>query len=54
MIEKIIFLAVILICTIRIVNYGIYTIKDKNKTGAVGLFIMACMVASSSIYFFIN
>lgn len=51
---KVVFLLIILICTIRIVNYGIYTIRDKNKTGGIGLFIMALMTASTSIYFFIK
>lgn len=46
-----ILLLVVLISTIRTVNYGIYTIKDKNKTGGVGLFIMAFFVALTSIYF---
>lgn len=46
-----IFLVLVLICTIRVVNYGIYTIKDKNKTGGAGLFILAFLVALTSIYF---
>lgn len=54
MIEKVIYIAIIIICTIRVVSYGIYTAKGKNITGAVGLFVMALMVASSSIYFFVN
>lgn len=52
--EKIIFLLIILICTIRIVNYGIYTIRDKNTTGGIGLFVMAFFVVMTSVYFFIK
>lgn len=52
--EKIVFLLVVLIFTIRIVNFGIYTIRDKNKAGGVGLFVMALMTASTSIYFFLK
>ena len=54
MFEKIVFLLVILICTIRVISYGIYTIKDKNITGAIGVFIMAFFTAASSVYFFIE
>ncbi len=54
MFEKIVFLSIIVICTIRVISYGIYTIKNKNITGAVGLFIMAFFTAASSIYFFIE
>lgn len=54
MFEKIVFLLVILICTIRVISYGIYTVKDKNIVGAVGLFVMAFCTAASSICFFIN
>lgn len=52
--EKAVLLLVILICTIRVVNYGIYTIRDKNKTGGAGLFVLALMVASTSVYFLIK
>lgn len=45
-------LIIILICTVRIVSYGIYTIRDNNKTGGVGLFIMALATAASSVFFY--
>lgn len=48
---NIIFLAIILVSTIIVVNYGIYTIKDNNKTGAFGLFLLAAMTALTSVYF---
>ncbi|MGN0106699.1 MAG: hypothetical protein ACI4A5_03240 [Hominilimicola sp.] len=54
MMEKVVFILVIFICTIRIVGYGIFTVKDKNKTGGIGLFVMALMTASASIYFLIK
>lgn len=54
MFEKIVFLLVIIICTVRVVSYGVYTAKDKNITGAVGMFVMAFFTALSSVYFFIN
>lgn len=53
MIEKIIAIAVILICAIRVIGYGIYTAKDKNITGSVSLFVLAAIIISSSAYFFI-
>lgn len=52
--KKAVFLVVVLICTIRVVNYGIYTIRDKNKTGGIGLFVMALMAASTSVYFLLK
>ena len=54
MLEKIVFLIVIIICTVRVISYGVYTARDKNITGAVGLFIMAFFTALSSVYFFID
>lgn len=53
MIEKVIAIAVILICAARVIGYGIYTVKDKNTAGGVGLFILAAIVLSSSTYFFL-
>ncbi len=53
MIEKIVAIAVILICAMRVIGYGIYTAKDKNIAGSVSLFILAALVLSSSVYFFI-
>ena len=52
--ERIIYLTAVLICVIRLVNFGIFTVKDKNKSGGVSLFVMAIMAASTSIYFFIK
>lgn len=54
MIEKIIAIAVVLICTARVIGYGIYTVKDKNILGGVGVFVLAAAVLSSSVYFLIN
>lgn len=53
MIEKIIAIAIILICTMRMIGYGVYTLTDKNKAGGVGLFALAAIVLSSSVYFFL-
>ena len=53
MIEKIIAIAVILVCTVRVIGYGVYTLKDKNTVGGVGLFVIAFLVAISSVYFFL-
>lgn len=47
-------LLIILICTIRVVTYGIYTVKNKNKTGGIGLFALALIIASSSVVFFMK
>ncbi|MCH5209507.1 MAG: hypothetical protein J1F01_00945 [Oscillospiraceae bacterium] len=52
--ERIIYLTAVLICVIRLVNFGIYTVKDKNKTGGVSLFVMAIIAASTSVYFFMK
>ncbi len=52
--EKIIYITAVLICVVRVVNYAIYTIKDKNKTGGAALFVMAAIAASTSVYFFMK
>ena len=52
--EKAIYLTVVLICVIRMVNFGIYTVRDKNKAGGVSLFVMAVLAASTSVYFFMK
>ena len=52
--ERIIYLAAVLVCVIRLVNFGIYTIRDKNKTGGASLFVMALIAASTSVYFFMK
>ena len=52
--EKAVFILVIMICTMRVVNYGIYTIKDKNKTGGIGLFVLALMTVSTLVYFLLK
>lgn len=54
MTEKIVAIAVIIFCAVRVISYGIYTIKDKNKTGGVSLFVLAAVVLSSSVFFFIE
>ncbi len=51
MLNKVIAIIVILICTVRIIGYGVYTIRIKNITGGLGLFLMALFVASSSVFF---
>ena len=51
---KLIFLSIILLCTIIVVNYGVYTLKDKNKSGAFGVFFLASLTALTSIYFFMQ
>lgn len=52
--ELVISLLIILFCTIRVVTYGIYTVKNENKTGGIGLFALALVVASSSVIFFMK
>ena len=54
MAELIIALLIIIVCTVRIVNYGIYTVRDRNTAGGVGLFVMAALTAASSLYFFMR
>lgn len=49
-----VFLIILLICTIRTVNYGIYTIRDKNKTGGAGIFAIAIITIAASVYFLIE
>jgi hypothetical protein len=52
--EKAITLPIILICTVRIFNYGIYTVRDNNKTGGVGLFILTALTSLSFVYFLLK
>jgi hypothetical protein len=52
--EKTAALIIILICTVRVISYGIYTKKDNNKTGAAGLFVIAFLVMMASVYYFIK
>lgn len=52
--RKILFLIAVLICTIRIVNYGIYTIYDKNTAGGIGLFALSLLTVLSSVYILVN
>lgn len=52
--EKAIYLTAVLVCVIRVVNFGIYTFRDENKTGGVSLFVMAVLAASTSVYFLIK
>lgn len=49
--EKLILLPVIAVCLMRTVSYGIYTIRDKNRTGAMSLFALASAAAMASVYF---
>ena len=49
--EKVIYLTAVAVCVFRLVNFGIYTIKDKNITGGVSLFVMVLLAASTSVYF---
>ncbi len=52
--KKIIFLLVLLICTIRIVNYAVYTIRDKNKIGGIGLLALSLLTIIFSADIFIK
>lgn len=45
---------IIIICTIRVVSFGIYTLKNKNIAGAVGLFALAAVVVATIIPTFMN
>ena len=49
--EKLILLPVIMVCLVRTVNYGIYTIRGENRTGALSLFVLASAAAMASVYF---
>ena len=49
--EKAIYLTAVAVCVVRLVNFGIYTIKDKNTAGGVSLFVMVLLAASTSVYF---
>lgn len=52
--EIVISAIIFLVCTIRVVSYGIYTLKSKNKTGAIGLFALAVAVLVAAIPSFVN
>lgn len=52
--EIVISAIIFLVCTIRVVSYGIYTLKSRNKTGAVGLFALAVVVVLMAIPTFMN
>lgn len=52
--EIVISAIIFLICIIRVVSYGIYTLKSQNKTGAVGLFVLAAAVIATAIPTFMN
>ncbi len=52
--EKLIAIPIILICTIRVVSYAVYTIKDNNISGGASLFAMAFLTAASSLYFLLQ
>lgn len=45
---------IFLVCIVRVVGYGIYTLKSRNKTGAIGLFVLAAVVALMAIPTFMN
>ncbi len=49
--EKAAYITAVLVCVVRVVNFGIYTFRDENKTGGVSLFVMAFLAASTSVYF---
>lgn len=38
---------IIIYCTVRLVSYGIFAVKDKNKVGGAALFILAAAVAAA-------
>jgi hypothetical protein len=50
-----IILAASIVAVIRTTGYGIYTLRDKNICGAVGLFIIAliCMAVITAVGIFI-
>lgn len=52
--EKLIFLPIIAVCMTRTAGYGIYTFKEKNKTGAISLFVLTMTAAAASVYFFMR
>ena len=52
--ERLILLPVIIVCLVRTAGYGIYTFKDKNRTGAMGLFMLCTAAAMASVYFFMR
>lgn len=49
--EKLILLPLIVVCMTRTAGYGIYTIKEKNMTGAISLFVLTLSAACASVYF---
>ncbi len=49
--EKLILLPVIAVCLTRTAGYGIYTAKEKNGAGSVGLFVILLAAIGASVYF---
>lgn len=41
----------ILICTVKTLGYGVYTLKKNNKTGGIALLILAVFTAASALVF---
>lgn len=52
--EKIIFLPVMVICVMRTMSYGVYTMHTKNSVGAISLFVLAAAAMVSSAYFLVR
>ncbi|MDO5398618.1 MAG: hypothetical protein Q4G33_11895 [bacterium] len=46
MITEVVLLFAALIAAVRTTGYGIYTWTDKNRIGAVGLFVVAALCAA--------
>ena len=52
--ERLILLPIIAVCLARSAGYGFYTIRENNRTGAVGIFALTLIAAVTSVYFFMQ
>ncbi len=53
MIKYILSNLIMLICIIRMVSYGIFTIKEKNTIGGISLFVLAAAAVGLHYYIFV-
>lgn len=49
--EKLILLPVIAVFLMRTAGYGVYTARERNITGAAGIFVLTLIAGAASAYF---
>ena len=54
MVRNVLVIMAILVCTISVVSYGVYNLKDNNKLGGISLFFLAFVTIAGSMYFLIR